>query len=93
MNADGTAVRRLTTNPFPDIRPSFSPDGKRLAFTSSRDGNYEIYIVNTDGTGLQRVNNHPERDDYPSWHPDGKKLVVVSERDGRHDLYLIDVSR
>ena len=91
MNADGSGIRRLTNSPRQDIRPAISPDGTRVAFTSSRDGNYEIYILNTDSPRRQRVTHHPERDDYPAWHPDGKRLVIVSERAGRHDLYLIDV--
>ena len=72
---------------------TFPGTNGKIVFSSNRDGNYEIYVINTDGSGLRRVTNHPERDDYPSWHPDGKKLVVVSERDGSHDLYLIDVPR
>ena len=73
------------------MRPSFSPDGKQIAFTSNRDGNFEVYLMNADGSSLRRVTNHPERDDYPMWHPDGKRLVMVSEREGRHDLYLVSV--
>lgn len=90
MRADGTDVRRLTNNRFQDIRPRFSPDGKWIAFTSSRDGNYEIYVIGVDGKQLRRVTQNKERDDYAAWHPEGKQLVVVSERNGRHDLYLVD---
>ena len=70
-----------------------SPDGQRIAFTSHRDGNAEIYVMNADGTEPRRITEHPERDDYPAWHPDGRRLLVVSERDGQHDLYLVDVDR
>jgi TolB protein len=91
MKADGSDVRRLTSGPGMDMRPAWSPDGKRLAFTSNRDGNYEIYLVNADGSGLRRLTHNPERDDYPAWHPDGRHLAVVSERAGRFDLYLVEV--
>ena len=84
-------VQRLTRSRFQDLRPRFSPDGKRIAFTSSRDGNLEVYVMNVNGSGLKRMTNHPERDDYPTWHPNGKQLAIVSERAGRHDLYLVPV--
>ena len=89
MNTDGTQIRRLTRSPFQDIRPRFSPDGKRIAFVSHRDGNSEIYLINSDGTGLRRVTRHPERDDYPEWHPNSTQLVIVAERTGQHDLYMV----
>jgi TolB protein len=91
MEADGGHVRRLTRSPYRDLRPRFSPDGRRIAFTSHRDGNAEIYVMNADGGSPRRLTDHAGRDDYPSWHPDGRRLVIVSQREGRHDLYLIDV--
>ena len=74
-----------------DIRPRMSPDGKRIAFVSTRDGNYELYVVDVDGTNLIRITHNAERDDFPDWHPEGKHLVSVSERAGRKDLYLFMV--
>ena len=74
-----------------DIRPRVSPDGKRIAFVSTRDGNYDVYVMNLDGSGVLRITHSDERDDYPAWHPDGKQLVIVSERDGEFDLYLVNV--
>ena len=64
--------------------------GARIAFTSNRDGNFDVYVMNTDGSDVARLTGHPERDDYPAWHPDGRHLVTVSERAGRFDLYLWD---
>ena len=74
-----------------DAHPMWSPDGKRIAFTSNRDGNPEIYLMNADGSRPRRITNHPERDDHPGWHPDSKRIVFIGERDGDHDLYLIEV--
>jgi TolB protein len=72
------------------MHPAWSPDGKRIAFTSARDGNLEIYTIHADVTNSRRITDHPDRDDFPVWHPDGKQLLVVSERAGDSDLYLID---
>src|SRR6266545_2320108 len=57
MNANGTAIHRLTDHLAFDFWPSWSPDGSRIAFTSDRDSrpdtlNLDIYVMNADGTGL-----------------------------------------
>ncbi len=91
MTADGSTEVRLTHNSIMDIRPTVSPDGTRVAFVSTRDGNYEIYVMDIDGSNVRRITHSEERDDYPAWHPNGKQLVTVSERDGEFDLYLHDV--
>lgn len=85
-----TDVRRLTDRPKQDIRPRWSPDGRRIAFTSNRDGNYEIYWIAPDGSGLSRVINHPEQDDYAAWSPNGRRLVFVADGDGHQDLVSIE---
>ena len=50
MNADGSGQTRLTFNNFRDVCPSISPDGRKIVFSSNRDGDYEIYIMNCDGS-------------------------------------------
>jgi TolB protein len=73
------------------MRPAWSPDGRRIAFTSARDGNHEVYVVNSDGTGLERLTTNADRDDFATWHPDGKRLLTVAERGGACDLWLTEV--
>ena len=68
---DAGPPRRLTDSPGLDVRPVWCPDGRRIAFTSMRDGNYEIYLIDADGSHPRRVTNHPERDDFAQWHPEG----------------------
>ena len=46
-----------------------SPDGSKIAFESSRDGNYEIYIMNLDGSGQARLTDNPAADKFPSFSP------------------------
>ena len=74
-----------------DYWPVWSPDGKRIAFTSNRDGNYEIYVMNADGSGPKNLTNHKGWDNFATWSPDGKRLAFVSNRDGGHDVYVMDV--
>ena len=75
MSRAGENVRRITTDPASDASPTWSPDG-RIAFTSLRGGNWEIYIVGADGNGLQRLTDDPQAADTgPAWSPDGSMIV------------------
>jgi Tol biopolymer transport system component len=49
--------------------PSWSPDGRRIAFASDRDGNREIYVMNADGSGQINLTNNPADDWGSSWSP------------------------
>ena len=75
MNADGTERRRLTNNSSYDGSPSWSSDGRKIAFDSDRDGNYEIYVMNADGSEQKRLTVNPAADKDPCWSP-----FIVSEK-------------
>jgi len=65
MNADGTEVRQLTnTNHGSVSDPSWSPDGEHIAFTSDRDGDWEIFVMNADGTDVYSTGQNGYQ---PSW--------------------------
>ena len=53
----------------------------KIAFTSNRDGNEEIYLMNDDGTNQVNLTNNPAPDWYPNWSPDGQNIVFSSSRD------------
>ncbi|MDQ7797711.1 MAG: tetratricopeptide repeat protein [Candidatus Edwardsbacteria bacterium] len=105
--ADDTLLRQrislyLGLEPYPSLRltgakgndafPCISGDGKRIAFSSKRDGNAELYIMSGDGGDQQRLTNHPAVDYGPSFSPDGSKLLFVSDREGNDEVYLYDLS-
>ena len=63
----------------------------QIAFTSTRDGNPEIYVMDADGENQIRLTRHPEEDKMPSWSPDGKKIAFASNRNGgRNQIYVMD---
>ena len=59
----------LTNNPANDYNSSWSPDGKKIAFISTRDGIYDIYLMNSDGSEKKNLTNNPADDTYPRWSP------------------------
>ncbi len=73
--------------------PSFSPDGRRLVFTSdfaAPGANVDVYVINRDGTGLRRLTTDPAVDAEADWSPDGRRIAFNSNRDGDHELYVMD---
>ena len=84
MNADGTNQRQVTNLGGANFAPIFTPDGKRIIFSSNhrvpRSRNFDLFLVNLDGTGLEQVTTHPEFDGFPMFSPDGKRLVWASNR-------------
>jgi WD40-like Beta Propeller Repeat/Bacterial Ig-like domain (group 2) len=71
-------------------RPTWSPDGARIAFHSARDGNEELYVMNGDGSGLTRLTNNAAFDMEPAWSPDGTKIAFTSNRDGQNEIYVMN---
>jgi TolB protein len=71
--------------------PVFSPDGTRIAFISTRDGNSEIYVMNRDGSNVQRLTNNPAIDSTPTWSPNGAQIAFTSERTGSPQVYIMNV--
>jgi TolB protein len=89
--ATGT-IASLTSGDWNDEQPRYSPDGRRIAFTSNRGGSYNLYVMDADGRNVTRLTNHAGNDRDPSWLPGGDSLVFSSDRDrgtGRSDLYQL----
>lgn len=76
--------------PVIDAYPSASPDGRRIAFHSSRDGVNQVYVVDADGNHLQRLTDHPGGSLTPKWSPDGKTIVYTRGVNESSDIWLMD---
>jgi Tol biopolymer transport system component len=72
---DGSDLKQLTTTPRYDAESVVSPDGRRIVFTSLRDGDLELYTMNIDGTDVRRVTHQLGYDGGAVWSPDGKMLA------------------
>ena len=90
MNADGSGTRKLTHNARQNAEPAWSPDGRKIAFRSTRNGNRDIYVMNADGSGKRNLTRNPAWDGRPSWSPDGRRIAFVSDRDGRLEAHVMN---
>ena len=88
--ADGHGAQTVLASNEPILSPVWSPDGQWIAFTSTADGNDEIYLLHIETGELRRLTHHIERDDFAAWHSDARHIAVVSERDGEFDVWLYD---
>jgi Tol biopolymer transport system component len=73
--ADGPDVVNLSNSPGYDAEATISPKGDRIVFTSSRDGDLDIYTMNLDGTDVRRLTDQLGYDGGPFFSPDGSKIV------------------
>jgi tol-pal system beta propeller repeat protein TolB len=90
IGADGGGLRSLTSGPASETQPEWSPDGRRIAFTTDRDGNDEVYAMNADGSDPVDLSQSPGRDFEPTWSPDGKRIAYTSDRNGKPDIYVVE---
>lgn len=78
--ADGSSIRRLTSNVANDVRPRFSPDGTQVAFTSNRAGSNHVWVVPAAGGEPRQVTFHPAGDNVQYWTPDGEAVLISTNR-------------
>ena len=87
----GTVRRVGSIGDWFDEEPSWSPDGKRIAFSSTRGqkDNLDIFVMDADGGNLTRMTNHAATEQEPVWAHDGQSLFFSGERDGRAEIYRV----
>jgi dipeptidyl aminopeptidase/acylaminoacyl peptidase len=77
---NGSDVRRLTDHQARDVFPRFSPDGSRIAFSSGRDGNLDVFVVAIGGGKPRQLTFHSADDTVLGWSPDGRTILFTSSR-------------
>ena len=93
QRVDGTAVIQLTSDSADDAYPSFSPDGRQIAFCSTRAGNWQIFVMDADGKNVTQVTTGPMQAIHPSWAPDGSRLVYccLGGKSNQWELWTVEL--
>jgi TolB protein len=94
QRVDGTSVTQLTSDPSENAQPCFSPDGKTIAFCSTRAGNWDLYTMDTDGRTVTQITSGPSQDMHPSFSPDGSRLVYssIGGRSGQWEIWVVTLA-
>jgi len=94
MNAEGKDIKSVIARAdYEDLNPDFSPDGKLIAFDSTKYGeeNSDIYTVGSDGKSLKNITNTTEKSERcPVWSPDGKKIAYLGKNNKGWQLYVVN---
>lgn len=83
------SVTQLTDIKGFNALPSFSPDGKKIAFHGCSGPNCDIYVMNADGSGLRNLTENTVDSRWPRWTPDGKWIAYTRTVDSNSDIYFI----
>lgn len=83
-------LRPVLTDRFASIQPALSPDRTRVAFSSNREGSYDLYLMDADGSDLRRLTTDPGTEGEPAWTPDGNRLIYTATKPGgRPQLHVL----
>ena len=99
MNADGTGRRNLTadTGLRSNFSPTWSPDGRKIAFQSLRHffpdpSRHDIFVITADGKELEQLTDGPDSSSSPVYSPDGTRIAYVSRRGGDSNIFVMDAN-
>jgi eukaryotic-like serine/threonine-protein kinase len=82
VRTNGTDLKQLTDDPYRDLGPRWSPDGKRLLFFSNRSGRFQIWTINADGSNWRQLSEAADEMWYLVWRPDGKRAASFDSKAG-----------
>jgi len=83
LNILANSAKKLTKNAAIDTTPSYSPDAKKITFTSDREGGQQIYVMDADGSSVKRISRGEGTYSKPVWSPDGKLIAFTKIKGGQ----------
>lgn len=90
-DSDGYNPQTVVRSPEPLLSPSWSPDGRRLAYVSFEGGNSSIYIQDINSGGRELVAKYRGINGAPAFSPDGRRLALTLSRSGNPEIYVMDL--
>jgi Tol biopolymer transport system component len=90
MNADGSGKKQLTFDTSGEWTPVWSPDGEKIAYMSTKSGNYEIRVMNRDGSEDKTLTTGTYWKGQLSWSTGGNKIAFVSYQSGNYDIWVMN---
>ncbi len=91
INLGTKKISQLTSGPYWNDCPKWSPDGKKILFISNRTGTPEVWLMNEDGTEQKQITNSGKWHDTPDWSFDGQKIVCCANYSGNIDIFTMNV--
>jgi len=91
MNLDGSDRRQLTDSPARDQLAAWSPDGRKIAYSTYRTGTHTLWVMDADGRNQHQVSTSPRGTMAPSWSPDGKQIAYMAHDSG-NQILIVDVA-
>jgi len=91
MDYDGRNMTILTSNGSINLSPAWSPDGHKICYTSFKDDNPNLYVLNLRTKTQFRLSALRGLNSAPAWSPDGSRLALTLSKDGNAEIYLLDV--
>ncbi len=92
LDRPGAQARMIASSTRRESHPQISPDGSRIALSSNRSGEEEIWIAGVDGSPPTRLTTLGGSAHSPAWSPDGKRIAFTGLKSGNRDVYVIDAS-
>ncbi len=89
QNLDGTEEERLTSHTHDNFGARFSPDGRRVAYSSTRTGNAKIWLLDLESRIERQLTQREGDDGFPDWSPDGREIVFTSNEGGKTSLWVV----
>ncbi len=90
VSPDGKTQTLLFKRAGVDFSPIWSPGGRKIVFVSTRDGNFELYVMNADRSNQTRLTTHAGADTVPSFTADGSQIEFIRETSGTSEIFIMD---